>query len=116
MTPTNGSAAQRAPVYVRISLERKEEAGVKRQEKAYATHNTLNHEGKKVKSNRKVVGRAQWPAIFPEEEHEQLKGVLTYPARTMTKGRGHKPEHLGSGIFRCGCDACLAEPDNARVM
>ena len=82
----------------------------------YATHNTLNHEGKRVKSNRKVVGRAQWPAIFTEEEHEQLKAVLTNPARTMNKGRGHKPEHLGSGIFRCGCDVCLADPGNARVM
>ncbi len=82
----------------------------------YATHNTLNHEGKRVKSNRKIVGRAQWPAIFTEKEHEQLKAVLTNPARTKNRGRGHKPEHLGSGIFRCGCDTCLADPDDARVL
>ena len=30
----------------------------------YATHNTLNHEGKRVKSNRKVVGRAQWLSLI----------------------------------------------------
>ncbi|WP_115685269.1 recombinase family protein [Corynebacterium senegalense] len=82
----------------------------------YATHNTLDTQGKRRKYNRKVVGRGQWPVIFTEGEHEQLKAVLTNPARTANKGRGHKPEHLGSGIYRCGCSACLAEPDNARVM
>lgn len=82
----------------------------------YATHNTLNHEGKRVKSNRKIVGRAKWPAIFTEEEHHQLVSVLKNPSRTKNGGRGTKPQHLGSGIIRCGCETCLKDPDTARVL
>jgi DNA invertase Pin-like site-specific DNA recombinase len=47
-----------------------------------------------------VVGRAEWPAIVPEDTWRAVVGVLTDSVRTTTTG----PErvHLLSGIARCG--------------
>lgn len=50
--------------------------------------------------NGNVVGEAVWPAIVTEDEHAALVARLTDPARVSVND--WTPNHLGTGLFRCG--------------
>lgn len=49
-----------------------------------------------------VVGKAQWPAIVPEETWRAACAILTDPTRRTNDGRGPGVRWLGSGLYRCG--------------
>lgn len=62
-----------------------------------------------------VVGKGEWPAIFTVEEHEHIK--TTFEARRKDYvGQDSRPKHLGSNIYRCGCDDCLAAGDKGQRL
>ncbi|KRB38811.1 recombinase family protein [Microbacterium sp. Root180] len=46
------------------------------------------------------IGKAQWPAIVPEEKWRALVAMIVDPSR-MT-GQKRETKWLGSGIYRCG--------------
>ena len=50
-----------------------------------------------------VVGKAEWPAIVPEEQWRAVVRVLSDPAR-RSNGKGVARKWLGSGLYRC--DVC----------
>lgn len=53
-----------------------------------------------------IVGRAEWPAIVPEEEWRALYTLLGDPSRR--KQNGNETRWLGSGIYRCSkCGATM---------
>lgn len=49
-----------------------------------------------------IVGKAQWPAIVPEETWRAACAILTDPARRTNAGRGPGVRWLGSGLYHCG--------------
>ncbi|MET7718170.1 recombinase family protein [Streptomyces sp. NPDC005407] len=51
---------------------------------------------------RQVVGKAQWPPIITEEEHQLIRALLTSPNRNTRKLRAARVYHL-SGLVRCAC-------------
>lgn len=53
-----------------------------------------------VKEHGEIVGKAQWPAIFTEDEYEAVLSILRDPARRTNQGNERK--HQGSGTYRCG--------------
>ena len=59
-----------------------------------------------IEERGEVIGKAQWPAIIPEDIWRAAVATLSDPSRRTSPG----PERrwLGSGIYRCGvCDAPL---------
>lgn len=47
-----------------------------------------------------VIGRAEWPAILPEDRWRAVVSLLTDPARRTSPGPQRR--WLGSGLYRCG--------------
>lgn len=48
-----------------------------------------------------VIGKGQWDALFPEETHHRIMGILADPSRRVTDGR-NDVKHLLTGIAVCG--------------
>jgi hypothetical protein len=47
-----------------------------------------------------ITGKAQWPAIIPEDKWRAVCAILGNPARRVSPGP--RPKHLGSNIYLCG--------------
>lgn len=47
-----------------------------------------------------LIGRAEWPAIVPEQEWRAALGIITDPARRTSPGSVRR--WLGSGLYLCG--------------
>lgn len=52
-----------------------------------------------------IVGKAEWPALVPEETWRAAKTILEDPSR-RTNQRGGTVRWLGSGIYVCGVCGC----------
>lgn len=53
-----------------------------------------------------VIGKAQWPAIVPEQQLRALRDLLDNPARRNNVANTGR-RWLGSGLYRCECGSTL---------
>ncbi|MHA6759881.1 recombinase family protein [Streptacidiphilus sp. PAMC 29251] len=51
---------------------------------------------------RQVIGKAVWPGIVPQDQHDQLRALLDHPTRFSGGLRGVR-KHPLSGLVRCTC-------------
>ena len=52
--------------------------------------------------DRTIVGRAVWEPIFPEDEWNRLRAILTDPSRNTRARRTPRTYLLTGGLLRCG--------------
>ena len=55
-----------------------------------------------ARKDRTIVGRAVWESIFPEDEWNRLRAILTDPSRNTRARRTPRTYLLTGGLLRCG--------------